>query len=181
VVSLYTIGKKVGQTDPVSVLGNAKGIHITKERTTLFNPPSDQVEERIKFLSDFVTDNDLLGEMDVDNITERISKLRGGLAIVHPGGTTDVQLQESKDRLEDAVCAVKASIEEGFVPGGGLALVQASKDLKQHFSENQDQDFKHGVEVVRMACQAPFRHIIDNAFADQTGGKASIILEKALS
>lgn len=85
--------------------------------------------------------NEFMGEQELEIIAERISKLRGGLVIAHPGGSTDIEIQESRDRLEDAICAVKAAIEEGFVPGGGLALIRASVILEQLKSTNVNQDW----------------------------------------
>jgi chaperonin GroEL len=131
-------------------LGTARGVTCDKAQTTLYNPSdSDTIKERLSFLNDFITDNELLGEQETENITGRMSRLEGGLAIVHPGGTTKVEIQESRDRLEDAVCAVKAALESGYVPGGGVALLRASnclQDLKKEGKNSVDWNF--GVEVV---------------------------------
>lgn len=87
------------------------------------------VEDRVQFLQNFIKDNPVLGDFDLDLISERISKLRGGLIVIQPGGCTQVEISECKDRIEDSLCAVRAAIESGYLPGGGSALLHASKCL----------------------------------------------------
>ncbi len=104
---------------------------------------------------------------------ERLAKLAGGVAVIRVGGATEIEVKERKDRVDDALNATKAAVEEGVVPGGGAALLYATKALKTLEGENDDQDA--GIAIVRKAIQAPLRQIIENA-----GVEASIVVGKLL-
>jgi len=128
-----------------------------------------KTNERISFLENFLHENPIVGDFDTDLLNERISKLKGGLIVIKAGGGSTVEMNECRDRIEDAVCAVKCALEEGFLTGGGSALLHASKSLQS--SENVSFDF--GVHLVKKACEAPFRRVIFN----KTNSEPGIFLE----
>ncbi|TIX37050.1 MAG: chaperonin GroEL, partial [Mesorhizobium sp.] len=106
-----------------------------------------------------------------EKLQERLAKLAGGVAVIRVGGSTEVEVKERKDRVDDAMHATRAAVEEGVLPGGGVALLRAAKALDIVQAENEDQ--KHGIEIVRRAIEAPVRQIAENA-----GAEGSIIVGK---
>jgi chaperonin GroEL len=112
-------------------------------------------------------------DYDREKLQERLAKLAGGVAVIRVGGATETEVKERKDRVDDAMHATRAAVEEGIVPGGGVALLRATEVLKKVKTQNEDQ--KHGVEIVRKAIQAPARQIAINAGAD-----GSIVIGKIL-
>ena len=112
-------------------------------------------------------------DYDKEKLQERLAKLAGGVAVIRVGGATEIEVKERKDRVDDAMHATRAAVEEGILPGGGVALLRAAEALKRVKTENEDQ--KHGVEIVRKALQAPARQIAQNAGAD-----GSVIVGKIL-
>ncbi|MEL7029533.1 MAG: TCP-1/cpn60 chaperonin family protein, partial [Pseudomonadota bacterium] len=112
-------------------------------------------------------------DYDREKLQERLAKLAGGVAVIKVGGATEVEVKERKDRVDDALNATRAAVEEGIVAGGGVALLNASKSLDGLTTENQDQEA--GVAIVRRALQAPIRQIVQNA-----GGEGSIVVGKLL-
>ncbi len=117
-----------------------------------------KIDDRVQFLQNFIMDNPVLGDFDIDLISERISKLKGGLIVIQPGGCTQVEMNECRDRIEDSLSAVRAAIESGYLPGGGSALLHASNCLVKLKSD--EASFNFGVNVVKKACEAPFRKLI---------------------
>jgi chaperonin GroEL len=114
---------------------------------------------------------DTTSDYDREKLQERLAKLAGGVAIIRVGGSTEVEVKERKDRVDDAMHATRAAVEEGILPGGGVALLRAVKALDSVETDNTDQ--KHGVEIVRRALDAPVRQIAENA-----GAEGSIIVGK---
>ena len=124
------LGMQVENTDPVQVVGKVSQAIIDQERTILIGGHGfKETTERIQFLENFIEGNVILGDFDKDVLSERISKLKGGIRIIQPGGRTKVEFEECRDRIEDSVQAVRAAMEQGYVPGGGMALVKASEVL----------------------------------------------------
>src|SRR6202012_664806 len=110
-------------------------------------------------------------DYDKEKLQERLAKLAGGVAVIRVGGATEVEVKERKDRVDDALNATKAAVEEGIIPGGGTALLYASKNLANLTGDNDDQT--QGIAIVRRAIQYPIRQIVENA-----GQEASIIVGK---
>jgi chaperonin GroEL len=141
--------------------GQCRSIDISRHLTTVIGGKGDfeEIDKRIEILKASLKDTDDLGECD--KIQERITKLASGVAVIHVGAPTEVEMIEKKHRIEDALEAVKAAQEEGIVPGGGVALLRASTLLAEVMVENEDQEF--GVEILRKACSAPLRQMATNA------------------
>ena len=141
--------------------GQCRSIDISRSLTTVIGGKGNfaQIDRRIEILKASLGDTDDLGECD--KIQERITKLASGVAVIHVGAPTEVEMTEKKHRIEDALEAVKAAQEEGIVPGGGVALLRAATTLTTVEVENEDQEF--GVEILRKACSAPIRQMATNA------------------
>ncbi|HEY2658534.1 MAG TPA: chaperonin GroEL [Caulobacteraceae bacterium] len=157
----------------LEMLGKAKKVTITKDDTTIVDGSGDKadIEARISQIKRQIEDT--TSDYDKEKLQERLAKLAGGVAVVRVGGSTEVEVKEKKDRVDDALNATRAAVEEGIVPGGGVALLKASKVLDGFKCENDDQDA--GVAIVRRALQAPIRQIAENA-----GVEGSIVVGKIL-
>ncbi|MHA1517288.1 MAG: chaperonin GroEL [Alphaproteobacteria bacterium] len=156
----------------VQMLGNAKRVNITKDDTTIVRGggKKDDIEARVAQIRQQIEDT--TSDYDREKLQERLAKLAGGVAVIKVGGATEVEVKEKKDRVDDALNATRAAVEEGIVPGGGVALLHASKALKTK-CDNNDQEA--GVNIVRRALQAPIRQIAENA-----GVEGSIVVGKVL-
>jgi chaperonin GroEL len=139
--------------------GEARVSTITKEKTTIVDGKGeeDAIAARVEELAKQIDKADTPFEME--RLQDRMSKFIGGVAIVHVGGNTETEMNERKDRVDDALNATKAAIEEGILPGGGVALARAT----QWVESNGNDDFNFGVEIVKMACKKPFEQILSNA------------------
>ena len=139
--------------------GEARVATITKEKTTIVDGKGeeDAITARVEELAKQIDKADTPFEME--RLQDRMSKFVGGVAIVHVGGNTETEMNERKDRVDDALNATKAAIEEGILPGGGVALVRAT----QWVESNGNDDFNFGVEIVKTACKKPFQQILLNA------------------
>jgi chaperonin GroEL len=157
----------------LDMLGKAKKVTITKDDTTIVDGSGDKegIEGRIAQIKKQVEDT--TSDYDKEKLQERLAKLAGGVAVVRVGGSTEVEVKEKKDRVDDALNATRAAVEEGIVPGGGVALLKASKVLDGFKGDNDDQEA--GVAIVRRALQAPIRQIAENA-----GVEGSIVVGKVL-
>jgi len=146
------------------MLGRAKKVRLDKEHTTIVDGHGEKrdIEGRIGQIKAQIEET--TSDYDREKLQERLAKLAGGVAIIRVGGATEVEVKEKKDRVEDALNATRAAVEEGVLPGGGVALLRAIKALDSVSAANPDQ--KTGVEIVRKAIQAPARQIVDNAGAD---------------
>ncbi|MGB6660900.1 MAG: chaperonin GroEL, partial [Xanthobacteraceae bacterium] len=157
----------------VNMLGRAKKVMIEKENTTIVNGAGKKsdIEARISQIKAQIEET--TSDYDSEKLQERLAKLAGGVAVIRVGGATEVEVKERKDRVDDAMHATRAAVEEGILPGGGVALLRASEVLKKVRTENDDQ--KTGVEIVRKALSTPARQIATNA-----GEDGSVIVGKIL-
>jgi chaperonin GroEL len=157
----------------LEMLGKAKKVTITKDDTTIVDGSGEKadIEGRIGQIKKQIEDT--TSDYDKEKLQERLAKLAGGVAVVRVGGSTEVEVKEKKDRVDDALNATRAAVEEGIVPGGGVALLKAAKALEGLKGENADQDA--GIAIVRRALQAPIRQIAENA-----GVEGSIVVGKVL-
>ena len=157
----------------LDMLGKAKKVTITKDDTTIVDGSGDKadIEGRISQIRAEIEKSD--SDYDREKLQERLAKLAGGVAVIRVGGATEVEVKEKKDRVDDALNATRAAVEEGIVPGGGVALLKASKVLDGFKGDNDDQEA--GVAIVRRALQAPIRQIAENA-----GVEGSIVVGKVL-
>ncbi len=157
----------------INMLGRAKKVMIDKENTTIVNGAGKKadIEARVSQIKAQIEET--TSDYDREKLQERLAKLAGGVAVIRVGGATEVEVKERKDRVDDAMHATRAAVEEGILPGGGIALLRASEVLKRVRTANDDQ--KTGVEIVRKALQAPARQIATNA-----GEDGSVIVGKVL-
>ena len=159
--------------DTVDMLGRAKKVMIEKENTTIVNGAGKKaaIEARISQIKAQIEET--TSDYDKEKLQERLAKLAGGVAVIRVGGATEVEVKERKDRVDDAMHATRAAVEEGVLPGGGVALLRAADALKRVRTQNDDQ--KTGVDIVRKALSWPARLIAINA-----GEDGSIIVGKIL-
>jgi chaperonin GroEL len=157
----------------LAMLGKAKKVMIDKENTTIVNGAGKKsdIEGRISQIKAQIEET--TSDYDREKLQERLAKLAGGVAVIRVGGATEVEVKERKDRVDDAMHATRAAVEEGILPGGGVALLRAVDALKKVRTGNEDQ--KHGIEIVRKALSAPARQIAVNA-----GEDGSVIVGKIL-
>jgi chaperonin GroEL len=155
----------------ITDLGRAKRIIVDKDNTTLIDGAGEEskIQGRIKEIKVAVENS--TSDYDREKLQERLAKLAGGVAVINVGAATEAEMKEKKARVEDALHATRAAVEEGIVPGGGVALVRAQRVLKDLKFDDADEQI--GVEIVRRACEEPLRMIVQNA-----GGEGSIVLEK---
>jgi chaperonin GroEL len=157
----------------LDMLGRAKKVTIDKEDTTIIDGAGKKpdIETRVNQIKTQIEDT--TSDYDKEKLQERLAKLAGGVAVIKVGGGSEVEVKERKDRVDDALHATRAAVEEGIVPGGGVALLRAIQSLDALKSGNQDQ--QTGVSIVRRALQAPARQIFTNA-----GEDGSVIVGKIL-
>jgi chaperonin GroEL len=148
----------------LDMLGKAKKVRIDKENTTIIGGAGKKadIQNRCAQLRGEIEES--ISDYDKEKLQERLAKLAGGVAIIKVGGATEVEVKERKDRVDDAIHATRAAVEEGVVAGGGVTLLYASKRLSRLNPENDDQ--KVGIDIIRRALQAPIRQILENAGAD---------------
>jgi chaperonin GroEL len=157
----------------LNMLGRAKKVTVEKEATTIVDGTGQkpEIEARIKQIRAQIEET--TSDYDKEKLQERLAKLAGGVAVIRVGGATEVEVKERKDRVEDALHATRAAVEEGIVPGGGVALLRARAALDSLQAENEDQ--QTGIRLVRKALDAPTRQIAANAGAD-----GAVIADKIL-
>ncbi len=170
------ISEEVGlQLEKASLkdLGQARKVVITKENTTIIdgNGEKASIEGRIKQIKAQIEDT--TSDYDREKLQERVAKLAGGVAVIKVGAATEIEMKEKKARVEDALHATRAAVEEGVVPGGGVALIRAMAAVKNLKGDNEDQN--HGIVIARRAMEAPLREIVANA-----GEEPSVVLNKVL-
>ena len=155
----------------LAMLGQAKRVLIEKENTTIIHGNGDHELIKGRCAQIRAQVEETTSDYDREKLQERLAKLAGGVAVIKVGGSTEVEVKERKDRVDDALHATRAAVEEGIVPGGGVALARASLILSALHADNPDQKF--GIEIVRKAVQAPMRQIAENAGEDGAviGGK----------
>ena len=157
----------------LEMLGSAKRIEITKDETTIVDGIGEKSEIEARCSQIRAQAEETTSDYDREKLQERLAKLAGGVAVIRVGGATEVEVKERKDRVDDAMHATRAAVEEGIVPGGGVALVKSIAGLDALKPANRDQEV--GVEIVRRALQAPARNIAENA-----GAEGSVIVGKLL-
>ncbi|HZV84498.1 MAG TPA: chaperonin GroEL, partial [Brevundimonas sp.] len=157
----------------LDMLGKAKKVTITKDDTTIVDGVGEKaaIEGRISQIKKQIEDT--TSDYDKEKLQERLAKLAGGVAVIRVGGSTEVEVKEKKDRVDDALNATRAAVEEGIVPGGGVALLKATRALEGLKGDNADQTA--GIAIIRRAIQAPIRQIVENA-----GVEGSIVVGKVL-
>jgi chaperonin GroEL len=168
------ISEEVGlQLEKASLkdLGQAKKIVITKENTTLIDGAGDtkNIESRIKQIKAQIEETS--SDYDREKLQERVAKLAGGVAVIKVGASTEIEMKEKKARVEDALHATRAAVEEGVVPGGGVALIRAKAAIESLKGVNEDQN--HGIAIALRAMEAPLREIVTNA-----GDEPSVVVNK---
>ncbi|TCW62142.1 chaperonin GroEL [Treponema sp. J25] len=159
------LGLKLENTD-ISQLGRAKTVKVDKDNTTIINGAGKQkdIQDRIAQIKAQIEET--TSDYDREKLQERLAKLAGGVAVINVGAATEVELKEKKHRVEDALSATRAAIEEGIVPGGGLALIQAALALEKADISNLTDDEKVGFKIVKRALEEPIRQIAENAGLD---------------
>ncbi len=148
----------------MDMLGTAKKVSITKDETTIVDGSGEKAEIEARVAQIRAQIEDTTSDYDREKLQERLAKLAGGVAVIRVGGSTEVEVKERKDRVDDALNATRAAVQEGIVVGGGVALVQAAKALADLTGENPDQT--SGVQIVRKALESPLRQIAENAGVD---------------
>ncbi|UOA30992.1 60 kDa chaperonin 1 [Sulfitobacter sp. DSM 110093] len=148
----------------MDMLGSAKKVAITKDETTVVDGAGEkaEIEARVAQIRNQIEET--TSDYDREKLQERVAKLAGGVAVIRVGGMTEVEVKERKDRVDDALNATRAAVQEGIVVGGGVALVQAGKKLEGLAGDNNDQNV--GISIVRKALEAPLRQIAENAGVD---------------
>src|SRR5438552_12029382 len=157
----------------VNMLGRAKKVVVEKDNTTIVNGAGKKTDIEARIAQIKVQIEETTSDYDEEKLQERLAKLAGGVAVIRVGGTTEVEVKERKDRVDDAMHATRAAVEEGILPGGGVALLRAGELLKKVRTQNDDQ--KTGVDIVRKALSWPARQIAINA-----GEDGSIIVGKII-
>ena len=179
-ISILTAGQMISEdlgikleTVTLQMLGRAKKVRIEKENTTIIDGAGKKkdIEARVAQIKAQIEET--TSDYDREKLQERLAKLAGGVAVIRVGGATEVEVKEKKDRVDDALNATRAAVEEGILPGGGVALLRALSSVKSIKTQNDDQ--KTGVEIVRKAIMAPARQIVDNA-----GGDGAVVIGKLL-
>lgn len=152
-------------------LGTADKVNIDKDNTTIVNGAGgkENIEARVNQIKQQV--DNTTSDYDKEKLQERLAKLSGGVAILNVGAATEVEMKEKKDRVDDALHATRAAVQEGIVAGGGVALIRAISSLDKIKTENEDQET--GVNIVRIALESPLRTIVENA-----GGEGSVVVQK---
>ena len=155
-------------------LGTAKKVQVTKEHSTIIDGAgsSEQIQARVVQIQREIEES--TSDYDKEKLQERVAKLSGGVAVVKVGAATEIEMKEKKARVEDALHATRAAVEEGIVPGGGVALLRGQSALDGLEGDNDDQDV--GIKIMRRALEEPLRQIVANAGAD-----ASVVLNDVAS
>ncbi|QCK14952.1 chaperonin GroEL [Mangrovivirga cuniculi] len=155
----------------IDMLGQAEKVNIDKDNTTIVNGAGDkdQIDARINQIKAQI--DNTTSDYDKEKLQERLAKLSGGVAILYIGAATEVEMKEKKDRVDDALHATRAAVQEGIVPGGGIALIRAVEAIKDLKGRNEDENT--GVNIVLSALESPLRTIVFNA-----GGEGSVIVQK---
>ena len=157
----------------LDMLGRAKKVMIEKDNTTIIDGAGAKADIKARIDELKVRIAESTSDYDLEQLQERLAKLVSGIAIIRVGGATEVEVRERKDRVDDAVHATSAAVEEGILPGGGVALLRATKAIEKLSGVNADQ--RHGIEIVRKTLSWPARQIVTNA-----GGDGSIVVGKIL-
>ena len=163
-------GLKLDQAT-IDMLGTAEKVTITKDNTTIVNGGGDKalIAERCNQIKAQIKTT--TSDSDKEKLQERLAKLSGGVAVLYVGAASEVEMKEKKDRVDDALCATRAAIEEGIVPGGGVAYIRAIEKLEGVKGDNDDE--QTGIEIIKRAIEEPLRQIVANA-----GKEGAVIVQK---
>ena len=155
----------------LDLLGTAETVTVDKDNTTIVNGAgnADAIKARVNQIKAQIETT--TSDYDKEKLQERLAKLAGGVAVLYVGAASEVEMKEKKDRVDDALHATRAAVEEGIVAGGGVALVRAKKVLTKITTENIDETT--GIQIINKAVEAPLRTIVENA-----GGEGSVVLNK---
>tara|TARA_Y100000589_G_scaffold239173_1_gene226638 strand:+ start:3182 stop:4822 length:1641 start_codon:yes stop_codon:yes gene_type:complete len=162
------------ETSTIDMLGNCEKITIDKDNTTIVNGSGKKKDIQTRINQIKAQIDSTTSEYDKEKLQERLAKLSGGVAVLYVGAASEVEMKEKKDRVDDALAATKAAIEEGIIPGGGVALIRASEKLNSVSGENEDENT--GIQIIASAIQEPLRQIVQNA-----GGEGSVVISKILT
>src|SRR5690606_1084681 len=177
-IAILTGGKVISEEVGLSLekaqapeRGTGKKVRLTKEETTIVDGGGDKaaIEGRVKQLKAEIEET--TSDYDREKLEERVAKLAGGVAVVKVGAATEVEMKEKKARVEDALHATRAAVEEGIVPGGGVALIRVQKAVQEVKTDNEDQ--ATGVKILARALEEPLRQIVRNG-----GGDPSVVVNK---
>jgi chaperonin GroEL len=157
----------------LDMMGSAKKVRITKDDTTIINGSGKKADIQARVGQIKLQIEESTSDYDKEKLQERLAKLAGGVAVIRVGGATEVEVKDRKDRVDDALNATKAAVEEGILPGGGAALLYATRALDGLTGDNEDQTA--GIAIVRKAIQSPIRQIAENS-----GVEASIVVGRLL-
>ena len=155
----------------VDMLGTADKVTLNKENTTIVDGAGDKTQIAARVAQIRASIEKATSDYDKEKLQERLAKLAGGVAVLYVGAATEVEMKEKKDRVDDALAATRAAVEEGIVPGGGVAYIRATASLEGLKGENEDQTT--GIQIVRRAIEEPLRQIVANA-----GGEGSVVVNK---
>ncbi|MCD7962536.1 MAG: chaperonin GroEL [Rikenellaceae bacterium] len=163
-------GLKLDQATP-EMLGSAEKVSINKENTTIVNGEGDKkaIQDRVGQIRKQIEVS--TSDYDKEKLSERLAKLAGGVAVLYVGAATEVEMKEKKDRVDDALAATRAAVEEGIIPGGGVAYIRAVSALENLKGDNEDETT--GIAIVKRAIEEPLRQIVANA-----GGEGSVVVQK---
>ncbi len=158
----------------IDMLGSAEKVTITKDNTTIVGGKGDKqnIQDRVNQIKNEIKNT--TSDYDKEKLQERLAKLSGGVAVLYVGAASEVEMKEKKDRVDDALCATRAAIEEGIVPGGGVAFIRSLESLENLEGENADETT--GIKIVKRAIEEPLRQIVENA-----GLEGSVVVEKVRS
>jgi chaperonin GroEL len=156
------LGLKLDKVTP-DLLGQAKTVKVTKDETTIVEGKGkpEAIKGRIEMIKRQIEDTD--SDFDREKLQERLAKLSGGVAVIQVGAATETELKEKKHRIEDALSATRAAVQEGMIPGGGSSLVHAIKAIEKLASKMENHDEKIGVDIIRRSLEEPLRQIAENA------------------
>ena len=155
----------------VDMLGHARQVKVTKENTTIVDGAGKKEEIAARVAQIRSSIDKATSDYDKEKLQERLAKLAGGVAVLYVGAATEVEMKEKKDRVDDALAATRAAVEEGIVPGGGVAYIRATAALEGLKGQNEDQTT--GIQIVKRAIEEPLRQIVENA-----GGEGSVVVNK---
>ncbi|MGD8885082.1 MAG: chaperonin GroEL, partial [Gammaproteobacteria bacterium] len=170
------ISEEVGlslEKTTIDDLGTAKRVSVTKENSTVIDGAGKPADIQARVAQIRAQIEEASSDYDKEKLQERVAKLAGGVAVIKVGAATEMEMKEKKARVEDALHATRAAVEEGIVPGGGVALIRALQSIKDLKAENHDQDV--GIKIARRAMEEPLRQIVANA-----GGEPSVVLNKVV-
>ena len=158
----------------IEMLGSAEKVTITKDNTTIVDGKGqkENIQDRVNQIKNEIKNS--TSDYDKEKLQERLAKLSGGVAVLYVGEASEVEMKEKKDRVDDALCATRAAIEEGTIPGGGVALIRAIDSLENLTGDNADETT--GIKIVKRAIEEPLRQIVENA-----GLEGSVVVEKVRS